>query len=63
MKIKKDIEKETKSQKVRISTYGFYCAECGKFVYRGYDIRDKKGLPNNNAVCLECGKHYEDINE
>ena len=44
----------------RHSVYGFYCGECKKFVYDGYDARDKTGLPNNCAVCVECGDNYFD---
>lgn len=50
-------------KKLRHSIYGFYCAECGNFVYEGFDNRDKIDLPNNNAVCVECGNHYLDREE
>jgi len=44
----------------RISNYGFYCGECRKFTYTGYDKRDKVGLPNGgSAVCLNCGDNYD----
>jgi len=56
--IKKEIE-ETKYP--RFSACGFYCADCRSFVYRGYDSRDKIGLPDNNAVCGPCGDSYEDV--
>jgi len=46
---------------MRTSAYGFYCADCGKFVYQGYDSRDKIGLPNNLAVCAKCGSKYRNI--
>ena len=45
----------------RISINGFYCADCGKFTYQGFDSRDKLNLPNNNAVCLRCGEKYSNI--
>lgn len=45
----------------RTSLYGFFCAHCNKFTYIGYDSRDKKELPKDSAVCLECGDYYEDV--
>jgi len=42
------------------SAYGFYCGDCGDFVYEGYNTRSKK-LPNRNAVCTRCGKKYENV--
>lgn len=42
------------------SAYGFYCGDCGEFVYEGYDTRTKK-LPNRNAVCTFCGEKYENV--
>ena len=45
----------TKPQ-ARLSIYGFYCDDCKKFVYMGYDNRD---IPEkHNAVCVECGEQY-----
>ena len=46
--------------KPRHSAYGFSCADCNKFVHKGYDARDKVGLPDNNAVCEDCGANYSD---
>ncbi len=45
----------------RTSANGFFCSHCNKFTYIGYDSRDKKGLPNMGAVCLDCGDFYEDV--
>ena len=53
-------EEEKMDKKPKTSAYGFYCADCGKFVYQGYDRNDKKDLPDGNAVCVECGEKYED---
>lgn len=52
-----------KKVKTRISEYGFYCGNCNKFVYQGYGRKDKIGLPQDNAVCLECGDNYEDLED
>ena len=49
--------------KPKISVNGFYCADCGKFHYQGYDRRDKINLPDNNAVCTKCGEKYSDKKE
>jgi len=51
---------QCETKKPRTSIFGFYCARCEKFVYLGYDHRDKKNLTDENAVCIECGKFYED---
>lgn len=45
--------------KVRKSAYGFKCKDCRKFVYEGYDRRDKQGL-EGQAVCVNCADNYED---
>lgn len=41
--------------KQRVSADGFYCANCGDFVYVGYDNRDFKGV--KSAICVECARH------
>ena len=48
-------------KKTRLSANGFYCADCGKWTYVGYDKRDSDGI--KNAICIECGKNYEEINK
>ena len=44
---------------MRTSAYGFYCSDCGKWTYTGYDSRDKIGLPNDSGVCCDCAPKYE----
>jgi len=46
--------------KIRLSINGFYCADCKRWTYQGYDSRDKENLPNSDAVCIKCGEKYLD---
>jgi len=48
-------------KKLRTSENGFYCAVCNKFVFAGFDTRDKKDLPGKQAVCEKCGEEFEDV--
>jgi len=45
--------------KGRLSENGFYCADCGKFVYIGYTNEELNGVEMGQPVCSKCGKKYE----
>ena len=47
-------------KKERSSKNGYYCGYCNKYLYKGYDSRDKVNLPSQNAICVECGDKYTD---
>jgi len=39
---------------MRHSENGFYCSDCGKFIYDGYDCRDHENIRTGDAYCPDC---------
>jgi len=46
-------------KKTRTSGHGFYCNDCNKFVYIGYDRDDSKNI--TIAICVECGTNDPEL--